>query len=197
MKRPNPRGQTLVLFALSLLLLTLMVLVTLNIGMKVKEKMELETAADAAAYSQAVATARTYNSISILNRALMSNMVAMSGVESLISWASYYRAVVYRAKGNYEFQRDLIYRIPIQIPSCLCAPTNAACARLCRCSTQAINDIDQTISDLDREEQRLDRLFNSLDSNAGREARGLQISSVSDRQKDLFTNKLVRDELKS
>ena len=57
------------LFCLTLLLLTLMVCMTLSIGMKAKEKMELKTAADAAAYSQAVATARTYNSISVLSRA--------------------------------------------------------------------------------------------------------------------------------
>ena len=105
MIRRIARGQTLVLFALTLLLLTLMVTITLSIGMKAKEKMELETAADAAAYSQAVATARAYNGISVLNRALMSNMVAMAGVESLISWSSFYWGVVNEVKSGYNIPK--------------------------------------------------------------------------------------------
>jgi len=91
------RGQTLVVFALTLLLLVLMVTMTLSIGMKAKEKMELQTMADAAAYSNAVATARAFNGISLMNRALMGHMVAMTGVESLISWSSYYRAAIHGA----------------------------------------------------------------------------------------------------
>lgn len=84
------RGQTLVLFALSTLLLTLMVLLTLSIGARTKEKMELQTMADASAYSNAVATARAFNSIAVLNRVQIAQMVALAGNQSLISWSSFY-----------------------------------------------------------------------------------------------------------
>ena len=67
------------LFALTLLLLTVMVCVTLSFGAAVKSKMEAQHTADAAAYSQAVATACSFNSIALLNRAQLSHMVAMAG----------------------------------------------------------------------------------------------------------------------
>ncbi|MDY7226188.1 pilus assembly protein TadG-related protein [Hyalangium rubrum] len=179
----RPRGQTLVIFALTLLLLTLMVCMTLSIGTKAKEKMELETAADAAAYSQAVATARTYNSISLLNRALMSNMVAMAGVQSLISWAGYYRAVLNEARDSYDTpktQYELIMAAACACPGPTCNPP------MCRCATQAVQDITDTQDKLKQEDDRVDQVFQSLDGQAGLEARALQISSVSDRQNELF-----------
>jgi hypothetical protein len=177
------RGQTLVVFTLTLLLLVLMVCMTLSIGTKVKEKMELETAADAAAYSQAVATARTYNSISVLNRALMSNMVAMAGVQSLISWSAYYRGVLNEAKDSYNI--PFAQYLAISIPTCLC-PSPTCNPPMCQCSTQAMQDIQQTQNDIEDEERRVGDVFDSRDRQAGLEARGLQISSVSERQNELF-----------
>src|SRR6185436_13850654 len=67
MKLAN-RGQTLALFSLTCLLIALMVLVTLSLGAKVRDRMDLQTVADAAAYSNAIATARTLNSIAVMNR---------------------------------------------------------------------------------------------------------------------------------
>jgi Putative Flp pilus-assembly TadE/G-like len=90
--RSRPRGQTLVLFCLSMLLITLMVTLTLSFSMRVREKMEAQHVADLAAYSSAVATARTFNSIALMRRAQTAHLVAMSGVESLISWTSVIRA---------------------------------------------------------------------------------------------------------
>lgn len=89
---PRPRGQALVLFALSLLLLTLMVCLTLSFSMKVREKMETQSVADLAAYSGAVATARTFNSIALMRRAQTAHMVAITGTVSLVSWTSMLRA---------------------------------------------------------------------------------------------------------
>lgn len=89
--RPVPtarRGQTLVLLALTLLLLTLMVMVTLSIGTTAARKADLANAADAAAYSTAVATARTFNTGALLNRTIVSHYVAMSGVEAQMAYAS-------------------------------------------------------------------------------------------------------------
>jgi hypothetical protein len=77
-----------VLFALTLLLLTLLVLMTLGFGMRAKERVEIQMAADAAAYSQAVATARTFNGIAVMNRAQVAHMVAMAGTQALISHGS-------------------------------------------------------------------------------------------------------------
>jgi hypothetical protein len=93
----NRRGQSLVLFALCLLLLTLMVLVTLSIGMRAKEKTEAQMLADAAAYSQAVAVARTFNVFALLNRQQVSHEVVLAGTEALISWSGAVYAAVNEA----------------------------------------------------------------------------------------------------
>lgn len=98
MSRSCPRGQTLVLFSLTLLLLTLMVVLTLSFSMKVREKLEAQSVADLAAYSSAVATARTFNSIALMRRAQTAHLVAMSGVQSLISWTSVTRANINAAR---------------------------------------------------------------------------------------------------
>jgi hypothetical protein len=82
------RGQALVLFALTLLLLAVLVLMTLGFGMRAKERVEIQMAADAAAYSEAVTTARTFNAISVMNRAQVAHMVAMAGTQALISHSS-------------------------------------------------------------------------------------------------------------
>lgn len=87
------RGQALVLFSLTLLLLTLMVLMTLGFGMRAKERVEIQMAADAAAYSQAVSVARTFNAIAVMNRAQIAHMVAMAGTQSLISYSGQQYAV--------------------------------------------------------------------------------------------------------
>lgn len=184
MKPFNARGQTLVLFALTLLLLTLMVTMTLSIGMKAKEKMELKTAADAAAYSQAVATARAFNNISLMNRAMMSVTVAMTGVESLISWASFYRGALEAARQAYDVPKAQ-YGIIAGL-NCPCAPTNAACARLCSCANQAIQDISDTQDDLSQADQDAQTIFDSLDQAAGAEARSLQIGTIHEKQLKVF-----------
>jgi hypothetical protein len=90
MKTRLSRGQNLVLFALTLMLLTLMVLMTLSFGAKVKSRMELQTLADTAAYSNAVATSRTLNSIAVMNRVTIAHTVSTIGTISLISWCTQY-----------------------------------------------------------------------------------------------------------
>lgn len=85
---PRAAGQTLVLLALTLFLLTLMVLMTLSIGTAAARKADLANAADAAAYSTAVATARTFNTGALLNRTIVSHYVAMAGVEAQMVYAS-------------------------------------------------------------------------------------------------------------
>ncbi|PTL84616.1 pilus assembly protein TadG-related protein [Vitiosangium sp. GDMCC 1.1324] len=176
------RGQTLVVFALTLLLLVLMVTMTLSIGMKAKEKMELQTVADAAAYSNAVATARAFNSISLMNRALMGHMVAMTGVESLISWSSYYRASIHAAVNAYDQPFD-VYAL---IAATNCPLPNPASVKLCQCSTKAMTDISRAQSDLRRADSRLRNNWNRLDQRAGLEAKKLQIGTISAEQQDVY-----------
>ncbi len=95
----SQRGQALVLWALTLLLLGLMVLVTLGVAMRSRERVEAQMAADAAAYSQAVATARTMNAISLLTRTQASHMVAMTAVQSLISWSGQMKGALPKIQG--------------------------------------------------------------------------------------------------
>jgi hypothetical protein len=84
------RGQTLVLFTLTLLLLTVLVCMTLSMGSKIKERMELQTLADASAYSSAVATARAFNAVAVMNRVQVAHAVSTLGTLSLISWSTLY-----------------------------------------------------------------------------------------------------------
>lgn len=109
------RGQTLVLFALTLLFVVVMVCVTLSLGFRTKQKMELQALADAGAYSNAVAVARTYNSVAVANRATIATLVAGAGAQSLISWSSMFQGVagatwdaMEEIAGRNEACRDLL-----------------------------------------------------------------------------------------
>ncbi|WP_224240126.1 pilus assembly protein TadG-related protein [Hyalangium gracile] len=175
------RGQTLVIFALTLLLLTLMVCMTLSIGMKAREKMELQTVADAAAYSQAVATARAFNGASLLNRAFMGHMVVMTGVESLISWSGYYRASLDGARQAYDVARAPYVAL---LPCCL---PNSGCSQFCSCARQALQDISDAQDDLRTEDDNVENTWQGLDARAGHEARALQLGSISQAQRDAYT----------
>jgi hypothetical protein len=175
----NRRGQALVLFALTMLLMVLMVTMTLSIGMKTREKIELQTVADAAAYSNAVVTARTFNGISIMNRALVGNMVAMAGVQSLISWSSYYRASLHGVSQAYD--KPLAFYAAIVAAQCPIGGPQCACA------TQAVADITETKNKFKQEDQKLQQNnWDGLDEKAGLEARALQIGSIADEQDKLY-----------
>lgn len=88
-----PRGQNLVLLSLTMLFLVLMVTMTIGLGLRVRQKQELQNIADAAAFSNAVVTARAYNNMALINRLEVSYWVALAADESLISWTSYSRAM--------------------------------------------------------------------------------------------------------
>lgn len=77
----------MVLFALTLLLLAGMVFITLGLAMRTRERMETQMTADAAAYSEAVVTARTFNAFAVLNRAEVAHWVVSAGTQALISWS--------------------------------------------------------------------------------------------------------------
>lgn len=92
------------LFALFMLVLVLAVIATLSLANVTHQKMEMQVASDTAAYSQAVAAARTYNSVALLNRAQVATMVAMQGIHSVISFAGTYRGAVNATM--YAYQDD-------------------------------------------------------------------------------------------
>lgn len=131
MSRSRPRGQTLVLFCLTTLLVALMVTLTLSFSMKIREKMEAQHVADLAAYSSAVATARTFNSIALMRRAQTAHLVAMSGVQSLISWTTAMRVAI----------------SPAQIEASGCLP-----------AANAVRHLDEQLTEIQEKWHELDEL---------------------------------------
>ena len=93
MRHPRPRGQNMVLLALTMLFLALMVTMTIGLGLRIRQKHELQNLADAAAYSNAVMTARAFNNMAAINRLEVSYWVAQSADQSLISWTGYAHAM--------------------------------------------------------------------------------------------------------
>jgi Putative Flp pilus-assembly TadE/G-like len=172
MKRPSTaRGQTLVLFAVTMLMTALLVMMTLAISTRVKEKMELQAVADAAAYSNAVVTARAYNEIALMSRAQIGKMVSMAAVQSLISWSSYYRAQVEATRRSYS-----IARLPYIALLLCCIPTSG-CTQYCGCARQAISDINDTRDKLAEHQQELRDKWERYDVRAGQQAKNLHTAA--------------------
>lgn len=84
--RDDEAGQALVLGAVSLLILSLAVLVTIEMGWAIDQRIKVQNAADNGAYSAAAVVARSLNFISFVNRASVSNYVAMMAAQSLSSY---------------------------------------------------------------------------------------------------------------
>ncbi|NRD52883.1 pilus assembly protein [Corallococcus exiguus] len=176
MKRSSPqRGQTLVLFVLSMLLLLLMVALTLSFTMKVRERIEVQTVADAAAYSNAVATARTFNTIAVSNRAEIAHMVANAGAASLLSWASLYRGELNAAKIGYGVWVP-VYQA-FAAAGCPCAWSNGFCARMCQCGIRGVTDLGRLITMLQREDMRVEAVFQAMDPMVGLQMRLHQLAA--------------------
>jgi hypothetical protein len=100
------RGQNLVLLALTLLFLALMVTMTIGLGLRIRQRHELQNVADAAAFSNAVMTARAFNNMAAVNRLEVSYWVSLAADESLISWTGYARAMANGASIGAATLRD-------------------------------------------------------------------------------------------
>ncbi len=87
----------MVLLALTMLLVALMVTMTIGLGLRIKQKHELQNLADAAAFSNGVAAARTFNNAALLNRLEVAYWAALAADQSLIAWASANEAVTWGA----------------------------------------------------------------------------------------------------
>jgi hypothetical protein len=161
-----------VLFALTLLLTSLLVLMTLSISTRVKEKMELQAVADAAAYSNAVVTARAYNEIALMSRAQIGKMVSMAAVQSLISWSSYYRAQIEATRRSYTMAR-----LPYDILMLCCLPFSG-CSQFCACAQLARTQINLTRTQLQLYQLQLDAQWQNADKAAATQVANLQTAAA-------------------
>ncbi len=182
MKALRSRGQTLVLFVLTLLLLTLMVLLTISFGLRVRERMELQTLADAAAYSEAVAAARTFNVMAVMNRTEWSLLVAQTATQAYISWSSAYLDSVQslRIEGAAFIQGQIpIVCTPLQIPAAEVA-------------------LAQYVQKLNTEYQRIDTAWDKADIDASAAVRNLNSMQAVMQDEDFYQNyKTLEDLLKN
>lgn len=178
-RRPrNQAGQTMVTFGLLMFLTTLLVCMSLSVVMKIRERIELQNAADAAAYSAATVAARGFNTIALSNRAQVSQMVAMGGVQSLISWTSLYRAHVDGARDALD---DLVDEAQRRCNACRAGALAGSAGCSCECNdlTTLRAQARQFEDGLEEEERRLQALWSDADKAAGTQARALRDSAVS------------------
>ncbi len=91
------RGQVLALLLMLMAALLGSLLFVFNSGQVVSAKLRLVGAADAAAYSGALAEARSLNFQSYMNRAIVANEVAVAQFVSLRSWSGYVGQLLQRA----------------------------------------------------------------------------------------------------
>ncbi|WP_224241104.1 pilus assembly protein [Hyalangium gracile] len=173
--RSPRRGQTLVLFALTVLLVSLMVVMTLSFSVKVRERIELQTVADTTAFTNAVATARTFNNIAVLNRAQIAHGVAQLGAQSIISWTTFYRSAINAAKKAFKDSEEP-YQTNKDI-GCWCKETH--CPPMCQCGKKGLEDLKKLQDDLQKEDDRVDKLFESMDAAAGREVFFMQLAMMA------------------
>lgn len=117
--RPR-RGQTLILMALTLIVLTGMVLATLNLASRVKGRLEMQTLADVTAYTNAVATARAFNGVSLMNRAALSVYAAQAGAAALMAYGSQGLAF------NRALSQSLANSLCLPVGSACCVPHDTA-----------------------------------------------------------------------
>jgi hypothetical protein len=90
-------GQVLALLLMLMAALLGSLLFVFNSGQVVSAKLRLVGAADAAAYSGALAEARSLNFQSYMNRAIVANEVAVAQFVSLRSWSGYVGQLLQRA----------------------------------------------------------------------------------------------------
>lgn len=84
----QPRGQTLVLGALSFLVLALMVTLSFNLSQALRAKISLQQHSDSLAYSMAVMEARAFNYSAVTNRTMAASYVAMNSLHASMAAAS-------------------------------------------------------------------------------------------------------------
>ncbi len=179
------RGQTLVLGALFLFLTTVLVLMTLSLGQRTRDRIEAQIAADAAAYSNAVVVARTLNQLALINRTRTSMLVAVLGMQSLISWSGHHRSHL-AATGQALKEAETPY-----IPCCgnpFCPQSACSCAEL-----SLLHGAEATVA---AEQARVAASWDKLDEEAGLYAGEMFGSSVQLYQSAENAIQGMKDQLK-
>src|SRR5688572_27958242 len=119
------------MLSLTMLLMVLSVMCLISTGTQVKDKMEVQTMADAAAYSVVVATARSVDAISMMNRVSVSFIVGFTAIQSLVSWSTYVRVARTAIQSHYWSRIDNFMNI-LHSPLGFCSygggtPCNSGC----------------------------------------------------------------------
>lgn len=154
-----PRGQNLVLLALTMLFLALMVTMTIGLGLRIRQKHELQNLADTAAFSNAVMTARTFNNMAAINRLEVSYWVAQAADQSLISWTGYARGM---ANGAHTAAAELLLS-----PCIRRNPAARNDVRNFRSSVRSFVNAEIDVPD-----------WQTMDEAAGAESRAIQVQIV-------------------
>jgi HAMP domain-containing protein len=165
-----PRGQALVLAALSMLLLALMVALSFNISHALRSKTRLQQHSDAMAYSMAILEARALNYFAVSNRAIAASYVAMNSVHAYMAAASVTSPMLRTAQNN-------MYMVAA-LEAIQCAPcpwTGSACKhcphiiqaiRVARKFRNEANKYDREIKGLEnsfnRAVESLDQMMDSI-----------------------------------
>lgn len=171
------RGQALVLMSLTMLLVAMTVLMTLGISTRAKEKMEAQQVADAAAYSTAVVTSRTMNTIALLNRVHIASMVAVASNQSIISWVGLYRGALNAFRNRTILGMGIV------------CPIYPACTSSCATLGKLLSTIQSAISDVEGD-------WDDPDQAAGEQSRDFQgVASVKSYQLETLTS--LRDDFVS
>lgn len=97
----QPRGQALVLAAVSMLILALMIALSFNLSHALHEKMRLQQHSDALAYSMGIVEARSFNYFAASNRAIAASLVAMNTLHADMAAASVTPEMMGAAQDNF------------------------------------------------------------------------------------------------
>ncbi|WNG40255.1 hypothetical protein F0U60_46025 [Archangium minus] len=130
-RRGAPRGQALVLAALSLLLLGLMVALSFSVSHALRGKTRLQQHSDAMAYSMAVVEARSLNYFAVSNRAIAASFVAMNSLHAYMAAGTVTSAMLDQGKTNFEWitaQEALL---------CLPCPWKSSACKHCKHAVKA------------------------------------------------------------
>lgn len=136
--RRAPRGQNMVLFAMTMVLVVALAMMTVSIGVTASRKADLDNVSDALAYTQAVSAARTFNSAAVMNRAMVAHYVAMSGITAQVMYMSTATAYFEQAAQQFRYM-DVRSDVPFSDPDVWDVATDMSNS-LCRLRSTELRD---------------------------------------------------------
>lgn len=151
-----PRGQALVLAALSLLLLGLMVALSFGISHALRGKTRLQQHSDAQAYSMAIVEARSLNYFAVSNRAIASSYVAMNSLHAYMAASTVTSSMLSQGKDNF------VAIAVIELVLCLPCPWTGSACKHCKDAAEAYKiskKFDKKRKEFDKEIKNVDKRF--------------------------------------